>query len=409
MGFFPKEADFVQALVVSSVALVVFVTLNLAVGRSAARFPSMTLPSFTPVQRRAWLWATLLAGPLVAYSIYSTRNGVAGERVHGIWVMTNSTGYVNDAQLMAAPLLAGWLVATRFHWLNLPLVLLYVGYRSFLGWSRWTILLFFLMVVLAYCWYYRRKWLPLWSIGLAVPVLILFNILGHNRGYFHVLLIGEQSQILNYEAGMSTEEKNRLKLDTQDFANFDYLTFILSVVPSRTGTYTYAAQYLQLFTEPIPRILWKGKPVGAPVRTFNINAYGNFTGLTFSLVGDGWCNGGWVGLILTLGAAGALLGLFHRWFWHNQADVVRAMLYLSALSMTPQWFRDGGISLAKFMLWTWLPMLLWFAMTWVASGMRIPSYSLILRPGTRARLVQPDNTPSVSRKMASVTLASRPS
>jgi hypothetical protein len=274
-----------------------------------------------------------------------------------------------------------WLVLTRFHWLNFTLIVLYVGYRSFIGWARWTILLLFLLIVLAYCWHTRKRWLPLWSFGVA-----------HNRGYFHVLLIGGQSEIVTYDAGLSAAEKARIKYDTQDFANFDYLTFVLSFMPKRTGDYTYGAQYLQLFTEPIPRILWKGKPVGAPVRTFNISQYGNFVGLTFSLVGDAWCSGGWVGLIITFTLVAGILGLLHRWFWRNQSNPMAALFYLSALSMTPQWFRDGGISIAKFMFWTWLPLLVWLGMVWVAGGRLFPAYSILLPRGAHVRFVQPKKT-----------------
>jgi hypothetical protein len=94
----------------------------------------------------------LLLLPCLAISIYVTRGGpdTAGQRAaNGIFIMTNSTGHLNDAQFVVAPLLCAWILLTRFHWLNWPPVLLYVAYRCWNGWSRWTIVLFFLMVTLA--------------------------------------------------------------------------------------------------------------------------------------------------------------------------------------------------------------------------------------------------------------------
>src|SRR5262249_9712937 len=147
----------------------------------------------------------------------------------------------------------GWLVVTRFHWLNLFPSLIYIGYRTWFGWSRWTILLFLLMTTMAYCWSFRKKWLPFWSIAAALPILVLFNLLGHNRDILKAFLVGEEVRVVESTVGLSKEGHLRRQLDTQDYSNFDYLSYVVFVVPEKTGGHTYGAQYLQLFTEPIPR------------------------------------------------------------------------------------------------------------------------------------------------------------
>src|SRR5262249_51407645 len=152
-----------------------------------------------------------------------------------------------------------------------------------------------LMTTMAYCWSFRKKWLPFWSIAAALPILVLFNLLGHNRDILKAFLVGEEVRVVESTVGLSKEGHLRRQLDTQDYSNFDYLSYVVFVVPEKTGGHTYGAQYLQLFTEPIPRILWKGKPIGSPVKMINIGAYGNFVGLTVSLPGDGWISGGWIG------------------------------------------------------------------------------------------------------------------
>jgi O-antigen polysaccharide polymerase Wzy len=390
MQFRPPDEIFVRTLAVSSVAMIAFVAACLYLGRSRMSFGTQHAPEFATLERRALWITTWLLIPLIAYSIFATRKGVEGARVNGLYLMTNSTGYVNEAQNFIMALLCLWMVATRFHWFNLIPSILYLGYRAWFGWSRWTILLFLLMVTMTYCWYYRRKWMPLWSLGVAVPILLLFNLLGHNREFLKSYLLGQEVRSVDYEPGMTTGEKLKRRFDTQDFANFDYLAYIVWVVPERSGTYTYGVQYLQLFTDPIPRILWKGKPVGAPVKTgVDLGLYGNFLGLTDSLAGDGWINGGWIGLIITLLLAGALAGWAHRYFWSNIQNSAPCLFYLVGVAMLPQWYRDGSIiSVAKFLFFTTTPVLIWMAVKWCMGPKWIPGYTVLLPPGARLRLVR---------------------
>ncbi len=408
MVFQPTDSCFVKTLAVSSVALLFFAVACLWTGWAQPMFQHPQPPQFNPVARHALLVVTIVLLPAIVYSIFATRAGIEGERVNGVYIMTNSTGYLNEAQHFVIPLLGAWLVVTRFHWLNLFPILVYLGYRVWFGWSRWTILLFLLMIVLAYCWYHRKKWIPLWSVAAAIPVLMIFNLLGHNRDALKQLLAGEPVQTIDSNAGMTHEDKLRKQLDTQDYANFDYLSYVVSVVPERTETFTYGAQYLQLFTEPIPRILWKGKPVGAPVRTINIGAYGNFTGLTVSLCGDGWMSGGWVGLIITLSLAGAILGRAHRWFWQNSENANAAMFYLVALAMVPQWYRDGGISIFKFLLFNLFPLGMWLAAKWFFGQRLVPGYSVLLPPGARIRIVQAPTSGCQVMKSEQIVIGMKP-
>jgi hypothetical protein len=221
----------------------------------------------------------------------------------------------------------------------------------------------------------------------------LFKTIGDNRQFFQQLVRGEEYRRPT-ETGI--RKKWKAQYDTPDFANFDFLTFVVAMVPERTGTYTYGAQYLQLFTEPIPRKLWKEKPVGAPVRLYNLNNYGNFLGLTISLPGDGWSSGGWIGIIVTMTIVGAVLGLAHRWFWKNNHSGVVCLFYLVGLAMLPQWFRDGGISIAKFLFWNLAPLCVWIAITWFLSTKMVPVYSFLLPRGVRLRFLGKNNHEATS-------------
>lgn len=380
----PSEHELILTLAVSSAALVFFAAACLITGNVEPGFSSAAPISFTPAHRRGLWLTTLLLSPFIAYSIHSLLDGgMRGEHIGGTFVLTGASGYTLEAQYMAGPLICAWLAVTRFKWTVVLPTLLYVCYRSYAGWSRWTIVLLFLGIMLVYSWQQRNRWLPVWAYILALPVFILFLTLGQNRDYFKQFLSGEH--ITQTSEGSSSLERIRLKYDTQEFANFDFLCFVVAAVPGQTGTFTYGAQYLQLFTEPIPRKLWPGKPAGAPIQTFNLNSYGNFLGLTPSMPGDGWMSGGWLGLFITLSLAGALLGVAHRWFWRHSADNMAALFYLVGLAMVPQWFRDGGISIAKFLFWNLSPLLIWLGLTWLLGPRRVPGYSLLLPRGARLR------------------------
>lgn len=394
MNFQPTEADLVKTLMVSSVALVVFAAASLLAGRSNLKFAGSRGEHVTVTEWRALVIVTVLLAPLIAYSIIrANTGGFAGEERGGIYVLTGDSGYTVEAQFMATPLLCVWLVVTRFRWPGLVPLALYVGYRAYWGWMRWTLVLFFISLALAYCWQQRRKWVSVWMVLLAIPLLFLFHALGQRRGLVMAFFKGESiSELVSDSAAVTANlpasERVRIKYDTQDFANFDYLTFVLATVPAKTGTYTYGSQYLQLFTEPIPRKLWPGKPLGSPVGFFNLNAYGNFYGLTASLPGDAWMSGGWLGLVITMSFFGGIWGLFHRWFWANNSRCLGAMMYLIALAMSAQQFRDGGISIAKFLFWNLSPLILWAGVSWLISPRLVSVYSTILPRGTRLRLIQ---------------------
>lgn len=393
IGFRPDDSDMILALAVSSLALIVFVASSIYFGWTNTWFSTKPAASLSPLQYRALVWTTMILLPYIVASIATTQGGAeaAGERAdNGVFIQTHSTGWLNDAQHMLAPMLCIWLVVTRFHWLNFPPILLYVAYRSWTGWSRWTIIMFFVMVTFSYCWQQRRRWPPLWSILLAIPILMLFSVLGHNRDVLRNYFTGGQNEevVKDLRQGMTPEEKEKLRYDTQNFANFDYLTFVVRLIPKRSGEFTYGLQYVQLFTEPVPRILWKGKPNGSPVHLFDVNSYGNFLGLTFSLPGDGWMSGGWIGVVITLGIVGWIQGSGHRYFFNKVNEPFAALFYISGLAMVTLWFRDGGISIFKFLLWTWLPFFIWRTVIWVLGGRRLPGNSIIIRPGERLRMVQ---------------------
>ena len=389
IGFEPSDDNFLRGLEVSSIALLAFAASCLACGWCITKFPQQPPEPFTRKEVIALLITTVLLSQLITRSILTGFSGGAtGERVGGTYILTGASGYTVEAQYMIGPLICAWLAVTRFRWEMLVLVAAYLVYRSYGGWSRWTILLSFLAISLIYAWQRRIKWPPTRVVLCAVPVLVIFNVLGHNRDFVQDFLRGEATVNSVSRPGITPIEKLRGKYDGPDFANFDFLTFVTAVVPDRTGTFTYGSQYLQLFTEPIPRKLWTGKPIGAPVALFSLNNYGNFTGMTVTVAGDGWMSGGWIGLIITLSIIGAALGRLHRRFWKLANENLASVFYLVGLAMVPQWYRDGGISVAKFLFWNLAPLILWRAAIWATNGCHFPVHSVLLTPGTKLRFIK---------------------
>jgi hypothetical protein len=389
MHFEPSEADLLRTICVTSVGLIVFATVTILVGRTRVEFPSSAVTPFTVDQRRGLIFATLLLGPLVLFSIYRTNTGhFMGEQHNGTYILTGDSGYVVEAQYMFGPLACAWLVVTRFKWwVWIPLTI-YIGYRAYTGWMRWTIVLLVFAIAMTYLWQNRKRWFSLGVILALIPMLLLFHWLGRNRENFkHFLgfpVTETQEQAME---GVPAGERFKIKNDGPDYANFDFLTFVLNVVPHRTGTFSYGAQYLQLFTEPIPRKLWPGKPIGAPVRFFNLNNYGDFVGMTPTVLGDGWMSGGWAGLIITMTVVGTFLGGMHRLFWKHINNNIFCLFYMVGLAMLPQWYRDGGISISKFLFWNLSPLFIWIFCTWLAGGKFVPTSSVLLRPGSKVKLI----------------------
>ncbi len=389
MRYTADEYHFMLTLMVSSVGLVVFAVASLAAGRGSTEFSNAGLPPWTVAEKRAFVIVALLLGPAALYSASMASAGhsfdgegdiqMTRDLATGIAIYTNTTGYIAEAHAMAGALclLALWRFNFRW-WAYLPF-LLFIGYRAFLGWGRWGIITAFISLVMIYLYRHGRRWMRIQYLVLAIPVAILFQNLGMDRDLVRDYVEGNQltNRVATVTAYADRPRDFWEQFDHPDFANFEFLAFILWSVPEKSGTYTYFTQYLQLFTEPIPRIIWKDKPVGAPVRLINLNDFGNFRSMTPSLPGDGWMSLGWVGLIVTMGLVGLFLGRVHRWFWNNQANPRVVMAYCIFLPLTIQWYRDGGISIAKFALFSLTPIILWTIFSRVVDA--------LLRQGRAAR------------------------
>jgi hypothetical protein len=369
MRFSPSEGEFVFVLVLTTAGLLVFSATSWLLDSSIPRYDRPHPAGFSATEWHAFWFMALMLGPLALYSIYYNFGSVQNfestgdflitmnrDLTTGVTGFTNTTGYLVDAQIFVGTISLMFLWGMRFRlWAFVPL-LLYLAERSYMGWGRWTIILTVAMGVLLYGLHRNYRWLPLHIVFIGIPVMLVFQQLGANREYVQDIFVGEQAA----EPDPLLQDKSWIeRQDGPDFANFDFLAYVVDVVPDKSGTYSYFTQYIQLFTEPVPRILWPGKPYGSPVSLVNLNDYGNFTGWTTSLIGDGWVSFGWLGVIATMALVGYVTARMHRWFWRGEATNFKILTYCVFVPLTILWYRDGGISIAKFILWTIGPILLW--------------------------------------------------
>jgi len=381
MGFWPNDQQFIFTLTVSTVALVAFAITCGVAGNVRPNLEAQPKLEFDRAELIAYGLTLALLAPLAIYSAVMRQDGasfdftgdVQMERdpVTGQPIYVNTTGYIAEAHAIGLPLTLGLIFVSRFNPLSFIPFLGFVMYRAYLGWGRWAIVMGVISLVLLLLYRSRHKWFAWWHVAAGLPVLYLFHLLGSNRGWMRAALSGEAPPLVD-EPGRSFMDS----LANQDLANFDFLSFILWVVPGQSGTHTWFTQYLQLFTEPIPRIFWPGKPVGAPVKLVELNDFGNFSNLTASLAGDGWMSGGWIGMILTMVIVGLVLGMVHRWFWTKGCRSPQGVLFFCTfVPLSLQWYRDGGITIFKFGFFALLPILLWvllsrFMRAWIAFGAR---------------------------------------
>ncbi|UKJ73602.1 hypothetical protein [Azospirillum brasilense] len=374
MGYWPSAAEFVKSLTVSSVALVAFSAACGWAGRVKPDFSRAPTFTFDRLDITAFALTVAALGPLAIYSAILRQDGadftgtgdVQMERdpLTGQPVYVNTTGYIAEAHSMGLPLTLGIIWVSRFHPLSFIPFIAFVSYRAYLGWGRWAIIMGVLGMVLLILYHTRTKWFRWWQLACGLPVLLLFHTLGNNRDFLRGVLAGTESPGKLFSIFQGGEGSFVESVSNQDIANFDFLAFILWAVPQQSGTYTWFTQYLQLFTEPIPRMLWPDKPIGAPVKWVSLHDFGNFSNLTTSLAGDGWMSAGWIGVIVTMVVVGLILGRLHRWFWESGFTNRYAVLFYCAfIPLSLQWYRDGNITIVKFGFFSLLPILLWIGAT----------------------------------------------
>lgn len=401
MGFYPTDAVRAQALFTSDLALIVFVATSSFITRKTVRqpvYPVAAVPELPLDERsvrRSLVMTMMLLGPVILYSIYDwiahplivqrhygvvSSTQLSQSSTTGAILFTNSTSYLLQAQFMAAPLLIAWAYVNKFRWKYCLPFLAYILIRTYDGGGRVTFFLVGIAFGLTYLVHQRKKMPTTRVLALFGVLLVLFGVLGSNRVLVKQL-VGSLSPV-EESVRVSSEQRTRewsdkSYLDGQDFANFEYLTFIVNYVPAASNTYTYFTQYLNLLVQPIPRVLWKGKPERDLIPMINLNSFGHFDVLTPSIVGDGWMSMGYFGVALTVAIVSLILSSAYNRFALGPSSVFYTIGFCILMAFSVQWFRDGGTSIAIFLgvnflpIWVWRGIYNWMTRTH-AAPIRVP-------------------------------------
>ncbi len=343
--FRPSDSDKLAVILACNFGFLVFSFFCLRVGNMPMRFSADA--AIREEHRRLsqlYVWVLAIAGPPAIYSLvktYSINNsvyeGMILDRATGVVINTTRIGYIADLQLMAVSLCAILMWLSRFRlWSFIP-ALGFVAMRAGSG-GRGPFVVSMVSAGLFYL-YEKRKRLPGINVVLgAAAVISLFGIVGDDRGESLRVLMG-----ISEESAFTGDKDGPGRLEGMDFANMEYFEYLVYVIPQRSGTYDYFLDNFQIFTEPVPRILWPGKPVGEPFRRVWLFDYGFPIGMTRSLPGEGWYAMGWMGVLIWCGLWGHLLGVIYRGYVRGPQTTIQTAMYMVFIPTLVVAFRDGSL------------------------------------------------------------------
>lgn len=364
--FYPSEADKMMTLAATNVGLVCFAIASIFFGNEPLRFVDDKFESARKDRLlRSFLLTMALFVPIALYSLFQIWvDRSAGSLTYemdlstGTTINVGSNGYLKEAQIVLVPLTMLFAWYFRFRFLALIPLAIFVFLRAGTG-GRGPIMVTLFGLACFYLYEKRKNWLNGRILVAIVGAMALFMAIGFDRGAsVRALFISEQQSTV-------VAQESRLKpLEGMDLGNLEFFEFLVYAVPQRTGTYEYFVDQLQIFTEPIPRQLWEDKPIGQPIRLFNLFDYGFPIGITRSLPGEGWVQLGLVGVIIWCSLWGGILGRVYRAFVTSRQTVFQRAAYFSFLPMLIIFYRDGyPITLLRLGLFVFAPIGLWYLLS----------------------------------------------
>lgn len=376
--FTPSVAEQTTAQLVANLGFVAFAFFSLrpSSGGVEMRFVKDRLIEDERARlSRLFVWVALVSAPVAMWSLWgqfgAAMQGKAYadmllDRSTGIAYNTEGSGYFYEAQLMLVPLTTILAWVFRFRLIALVPLATFVLIRAATG-GRGPFIAALFATGLFYLHHLGRRYPSAKVTAGLVAAAALFAAIGSDRGQgIRAALGAETGERVSYA-------QNEPFMGGMDLANKEYLEYAVYVVPGRSGTYTYFTELLQIFTEPVPRVLWPDKPIGPPIRYFSMFDYGYPIGATWSLPGVGWMGLGWAGVILLCGIWGYALGWLYRRFVESDQSTFKVAAYMCFMPIMIVAFRDGLIlTVLRQALFYLSPVVLWIGL---ARVLRIPMAS----------------------------------
>lgn len=360
-GVMPDTADIAIALIMSSVAYVIFCFSAIYV---SPRILSWERSPYADHQRgevAALTITWLILGPLALYSGFNNfQNGANyvesfARSVSEVPVYLETSAYLDQAHNFLSGLSLITIVVLRFRAASFIPFVMFVGFRLFTG-SRFGVVLavmslLFLLIAKRKAAFFSAK-----ELAVVFGLFVVFAAVGNNR-YILRELLGYTNVEVAQAAGLNSWVQ---WLDKPDFANFESLAYVIRAVPDLSHTFSYFTEQTELFTRPIPRMFWEGKPIGPPIQLVDLNQYGLFTTRSPGLVGVGWMGLGVAGVVLYTGLTGYIMGRLHSYVFRNRYVSQVLILYTLLIGVFLIFLRDGYIlSAVLYSFWTCTPILVW--------------------------------------------------
>jgi hypothetical protein len=306
IGFIPAVDDIVAITIIANLALLACVLGALwgLKGRSKILMIPPTTFVVTRPRRFALVASVLLA--LGLFSVYRAYGSAGLDSVNGFEVASDATGGqqlqgISGYTLALAetlPILCIILLLARVpRSIAFGVTGLFVVLRVYIGAQRLS-----LVVVMAVAFFgvliAQRRRFPTVTVVVALLVsAVLFDVVGHDRYVLRRVFAGQAGVSELFEKYVEDRTSDDSK--AMDVVEYESAAAAVSVVQNYSG-YSYGTQYLRMFIWPIPRQIWKDKPV--LTNSINLNAYRfNFQHLTYSLYGD---------LFMALGYPVVFFGMF---------------------------------------------------------------------------------------------------
>jgi hypothetical protein len=268
MKFYPSDDIFIETIVITNVGLMSFLIGYLAALNFTPLQIRFSLDTANAIESKSFFIAFLLLMPLISYSLFLAvvmrqdygvetfgefgRIEMRADAATGASLFVDTTGYFVLARSMLLPFATFLIFYFRGVWYSyFPLAVSTL--ITFGTGSRWPMVVTAVVVIMILLYVRRRSTLTFGSVILLTAILVVFVIIGQNRNAMVTYL---RSGELGFDFDLATSSFGA----HPDFANFEFLTYVVGKVPDVSKTYSYFTQYLGLFTQPIPRMLWPDKP-----------------------------------------------------------------------------------------------------------------------------------------------------
>ena len=360
-GFMPSMTDKITVILGANLAMLVFVSTTCWLCRRDTAPPDRDYDTWRTRLARPVLFACAFIAPSAIWSQvgnWSQRAGYYNSMVRdaatGTLINTSQIGWFTDLGLMLAPSAVLLVWVTRYRWWSWLFFALFVVLQAGTG-TRGPLVYGALALAILYLVETQRRW-PEWRAFLAIGlVAIAFSQILVDRGEtVRQRLTGASSQA-------QVQSHDLKPLEDMDFAGLEYFEFVVYAVPQRSGTYDFFASNLQILTEPIPRALWRDKPVGSPIQFFSLWDYGRPVGMTLSVPGAGWMALGWVGIVIQSLMFALMYGGLYRALVLRQTGALGLLAYALLAATAVVVLRDGAlISLVRVLPFYLGPLILVF-------------------------------------------------